>query len=366
MAESADTAIREGVAAAIRKFPCAACGAEVLWAPGAAALVCPYCATRQEVRPEGGAIAERALEEGLAAPRDLGWGAERKTVRCTRCGARETLDPGVAATSCAFCGTATVVDAPPDPRMVRPEGVVPFAVDFRTALARFREWVGKLWFRPGDLRLRASVETLRGVYIPFWTFDAATRSTWRAEAGFHQDVPVQVRQGHRLVTRNERRTRWEWRQGTLEKGFDDLPVPASQGLQPADTEGIEPFPTADLTPYDPRFLSGFLAEEVGVDLEHGWAFARQRMQREIRAACAAEVPGDTHRNLEVETEITGVAYKGALLPVWIAAYQYGGKTYRFLVNGATGKVAGSAPFSWPKILLAVGAVALVLLLLLGL
>ena len=78
-------------------------------------------------------------------------------------------------------------------------------------------------------------------------------------------------------------------------------------------------------------------------------------------ASAAAVPGDTHRNLQVQTEFSEVGYKGALLPVWIAAYQYGGKTYRFLVNGATGKVAGKAPVSWPKILIAVGAVLLLLL-----
>lgn len=346
-------AAADEVAAAIRKFPCSACGAEVLWAPGAAVLLCPYCGTRQEVAPADEIVVERALADGLAAPRDLGWGAARKTVRCTRCGATESLDPGLAATSCAFCGTATIVDTPADPLMVRPEGIVPFAIDQRNALTRFRDWIGKLWFRPGDLRQKATVDSLRGVYIPFWTFDAETHSVWRAEAGFHENV--------RRGSSTERRTRWEWRQGVLEKAFDDVPVPASRGLQPLETRPIEPFPTADLTPFDPRYLPGFVAEEVGVDLEHGWAFAKQRMQLEVRAACAAAVPGDTHRNLQVQTEFSEVGYKGALLPVWIAAYQYGGKTYRFLVNGATGKVAGKAPVSWPKILIAVGTVLLLLL-----
>ena len=87
------------------------------------------------------------------------------------------------------------------------------------------------------------------------------------------------------------------------------------------------------------------------------------MTEEIRAACGAAVPGDTHRNLEVETAWSGLAYKGALLPIWIAAYQYGGKTYRFLVNGVTGAVDGDAPLSWPKIVAAVIAALLAVLLL---
>lgn len=347
------------IAATTRKFPCAACGADVVWAPGAAALECPYCGTRQEVAPEGEPVRERDLAAGLARPRDTGWGVERKAVRCSRCGATETLDPGVAATSCAFCGTPTVVEAPPNPDLVRPEGLLPFAVDFRAAVARFREWIGRLWFRPGDLKEKSSVASLRGVYVPFWTFDAETRSQWRAEAGFHYQVEV-TRGGRR---QSETRTRWEWRSGTLDKPFDDVPVPASRGLDADATRGIEPFPTDRLVPYDPRYLSGFLAEEYGVDLPEAERAARARMTDEVRAACGAAVPGDTYRNLEVETAWSGLAYKGALLPVWVAAYQYGGKTYRFLVNGATGAVAGEAPLSWPKILAAGFAVLLLILLL---
>ncbi len=117
-------------------------------------------------------------------------------------------------------------------------------------------------------------------------------------------------------------------------------------------------------PYDPRYLSGFLAEEYAVDLPDAVGVAKERMTQEIYAACAREVPGDTQRNLSVATAWSGLATKNALLPVWISAYEYGGKTFRFLVNGVTGKVDGSAPFSAAKIALAVLA-ALVLVLLLA-
>ena len=87
------------------------------------------------------------------------------------------------------------------------------------------------------------------------------------------------------------------------------------------------------------------------------------MTREIYAACAGEVPGDTQRNLQVSTAWSGLTCKNALLPLWISAYEYGGKPFRFLVNGVTGKVDGNAPFSAVKIALAVLAVlALVVLL----
>ena len=85
------------------------------------------------------------------------------------------------------------------------------------------------------------------------------------------------------------------------------------------------------------------------------------MRAEVRAACAQEVPGDTHRDLQVQTTFSALAYKNALLPIWIAAYDYHGKPYRFLVNGVTGKTSGKAPWSWLKVgLLTIAILAIVI------
>lgn len=347
--------------AKVRKFPCASCGADVVWSPGGRSLVCPYCGGRRELATTTDAIRERALHEALREPRDLGWGAERKVVNCRKCGARTTLEPVQAAGSCAFCGTPGVVEAPPNSTMVRPEGVLAFTIERNTAIEKFRHWLHGLWFRPNDLKKKSTLTKMQGVYIPFWTFDAATESAWTAEAGHYYYVNAQQRRGGRVVNVRERRVRWEPAAGTLEKFFDDVPVPASRGLEQDLTKNIEPFPTASIVPYEPAYLSGFLAEEYAVGLEEAWGRGKQRMNDEIRAACAAAVPGDTYRNLEIESSFDGIAYKNALLPVWIAAYEYGGTTYRFLVNGVTGRISGRAPFSWVKIGLVAVAIVVVAL-----
>lgn len=353
------------VSAKARKFPCGACGADVLWNPGTSALKCPYCGNESPLPTSADAIRERSLEEGLRAPRELGWGAERKAVRCQKCGATTTLEPNVAASSCAFCGTPAVVEAPLDGNMVRPEGLLPFAVDRNSAVGKFRQWISGLWLRPNDLKQKSEVSTLRGVYVPFWTFDALTHSRWTAEAGYRYQVPVQALVNGKPTTRMETRIRWEPAAGFLELPFDDLPVPGSKGLDASLARAIEPFPTGGLVPYDPRYLSGFLAEEYAVALEEAAHRARARMQEEVDGACSREVPGDTQRNLQVTTAFSGVAYKNALLPVWIAAYQYGGKPFRFLVNGVTGKVSGHAPFSAVKVTLLVLAILAVLFVLMN-
>jgi hypothetical protein len=89
------------------------------------------------------------------------------------------------------------------------------------------------------------------------------------------------------------------------------------------------------------------------------------MEEELRAACRAQVPGGQCRNLTVETTWSALATKNGLLPFWIAAYRYRGRSFAYLVNGATGSAAGSAPWSWWKIGAAVLAAALVLLWLAG-
>lgn len=345
-----------------RNFPCPACGAEVRWDPSASSLKCPFCGATRALAATRETLVEHPIDEALRAPRETGWGTARKTVHCGRCGASTTLGPGIAAGACAFCGASAVVEAPPNSTMVRPEGLLPFHVDRNSAAGKFRGWLSGLWFRPNALKSQATLTGMSGVYVPFWTFDAATRSAWSAEAGTYYQVEVQVEENGQSVTRSETRTRWAPAEGMLDKLFDDVLVEASKGLERSLAESIEPFPTASLVPYDASYLSGFLAEEYAVGVHEAVKVAEARMAEAIRSACAAQVPGDTFRNLVVNTDFAGVSYKNALLPIWIAAYQYAGKPYRFLVNGVTGMIAGDAPYSFVKIAFAVLAALLALLL----
>ncbi|HEX9160614.1 MAG TPA: hypothetical protein VF980_02820, partial [Thermoanaerobaculia bacterium] len=105
------------VEAKVRKFPCESCGADIRWDPEADALKCPYCGHVKKIAPAGGEVVEKSVDAALRQPRDVGWGADRKVVICKRCGAHTTLDPHISASSCAFCGTAAVVDAPPNPNV---------------------------------------------------------------------------------------------------------------------------------------------------------------------------------------------------------------------------------------------------------
>jgi hypothetical protein len=127
---------------------------------------------------------------------------------------------------------------------------------------------------------------------------------------------------------------------------------------------IEPFPTKELVPYQPGFLSGWVVERYQIDLLAAAKTAREEMDAEMERLCAGQVPGDTHRNLDVETDYAGQTFKHILVPIWLLTYGYGARTFQVLLNGYTGTIAGRYPKSWIKITLAVLGVLLVLGLLL--
>ena len=62
----------------------------------------------------------------------------------------------------------------------------------------------------------------------------------------------------------------------------------------------------------------------------------------------------------MQIRIDDVTFKHVLLPGWLAAYKYRGQSYRFVVNGQTGKVQGERPWSWVKITIAVILAAIVI------
>lgn len=82
-----------------------------------------------------------------------------------------------------------------------------------------------------------------------------------------------------------------------------------------------------------------------------WQIAQQKMAATQQTRCSGDVGGNTQRSLDVRNQFSRVTFKHVLLPVWIAAYRYDNKAYRFLINGQTGEVVGEAPWSVIKIVL---------------
>ena len=355
----------------MHRFPCPSCGAEMDFDAELGALACAYCGhtstvpvTLQQIQEYD---LERALSDMLAAPRETGYGEGKRSIKCESCGAINTLDTNVVSTECAFCGSNHVVPQEHVAQVIKPESLLPFGVDKGEAVTLFRNWLGRGFFRPTPVKKIAqhAAAKLQGVYLPFWTLDAFTSSWWRAEAGYYYYVTESYwatdDKGNRVRrTRQVQRVRWQRASGSLQLRFDDVLVPGTTSVERSMIERIYPFDTRALAPYEEGFLSGWGAEAYTVDLRQAWETGQEIIRGQVRQACAREVPGDTHRNLQVDTAFSGMTYKHVLFPVWIASYRYKDKIYHFLVNGQTGEVQGQAPISWIRVTLVVLAALIIL------
>jgi DNA-directed RNA polymerase subunit RPC12/RpoP len=344
-----------------RDFPCRQCGAKLLFVPGTDVIRCSYCGSENPIPAATGGIEEldfRAAVETLGKGEDL---EEQRTIECGSCAASFRFDPHLHAAACPYCGGPIVTDTGSH-RLFRPRALVPFRLTDKEAQERLRGWLGSLWFAPSRLREYAREEgRLTGVYLPYWTFDADTRSEYYGERGIAYQVPrsVVTRVQGRLVRRTQYvvEIRWTPVRGAVARFFDDVLVLASRTLPDRVIERLGSWRLDELVPYREEYLSGFRSETYQVELADGFAEAQAAMERTIRRDVAADIGGDAQRIHHLDTRYSQIRFKHVLLPVWAAAYRYQGKPYRFVVNGQTGEVQGERPYSWIKIAAAVAVAA---------
>lgn len=339
------------------RFPCPACGADLRFDPAAGVLACDHCGYREEAETPP-AEATNAIEEldfraALEARLPEAEMEETRVIQCDSCGAQVELGADTHATECPFCASPVVTDTGTH-RHIKPAALLPFALKEEEARAAMSTWLGKLWFAPGGLKDYARKgRKMQGIYVPYWTYDADTKSRYSGMRGtYYYVTETRIRDGKREQVQ-VRKIRWTPTSGRVARWFDDVLVLASKSLPKKYTDGLQPWDLTALDPYAPHFLAGFRAEGYQVELAEGYEEARQIMDATIRRDVRMDIGGDQQRISSLDTEVSDVTFKHILLPVWLAAYKFKGKTYRFVVNGRTGKVQGERPWSAWKITFAV-------------
>ena len=348
------------VSSARQKFHCPACGAEANWNPAKQALVCPFCGTESPAtlttRGADTLIEEHDLAAALRAIPDTsrGWQAPKTSVRCQSCQAISVFDQDVVGRRCDFCGSTALVPYEETKDPFRPQSLLPLKISESQARDLIRQWYSRQWLAPNNLNAKALTDTVKGVYLPYWTFDANADARWSADAGRY----YYVTEGNRQV----QKVGWTPASGELSHAFDDELVCASVGVAPGKLRRVEPFPTGSLVPFDPGYLAGWTVERYQIDLVSAAERSRQEMIKQLRRLCAQQVPGDTHRNLVVDATFHDQTFKHILAPVWLMTYVYSATSYQVIVNGVTGTIAGSRPYSWIKVTLLLLALLMLFLL----
>ncbi len=295
-------------------------------------LFCANCGTESPHAEKGDAAADVANRRAT------------HNFECSGCGASMSYDANAGSLQCPFCASVDMVPQK-DAKVLSPSRVVPFQVDRDAAVASMRRWLGRGFFRPGDLARQASVVKMQPVYVPYWVFQANTHTNWTADTS---QTPAGAR-GDWYPLAGEHRGR-----------YDGLLIGASGALTPSETSRLCPFDLASAVTPAGVDLENVTVEQFSVPRKYARPLARGALQQNEAAVCADRyVPGRS-RNVHANVLIESMAGEPVLLPVYVMAYRYNDRLYRFLVNGQTGRATGEAPRSLWKMLL-IPAIILVVL-----
>lgn len=350
-----------------RKFPCGKCGAKLNFDPSQQALKCPYCGHVEEIAAPSKPVSEQDYEEYLnkVAGEETTIAGRSSQVQCAACGAVVLLEDKLVTDKCPFCGTHLENKPETAEAMIAPEGILPFLITNRDARDAFKKWLEGRWFAPTTLKLFANLGELNGIYLPFWTYDSMTFSSYSGMRGDNYTVSETYTerdaQGNMVTkTRMVTKIRWTPVSGRVDHFFDDVLVFASHSVPEDLVNNLATWDLEKLEEFKPDFLSGFKTERYAIGLEEGFANARTIMDGEIRRLCCRDIGGDHQQLSTVHTRHVGVTFKHILLPLWLANYRYHNDLYRIAVNGRTGDVVGTRPYSWVKIALLVVAIIAVI------
>lgn len=349
----------------VLRYPCEQCGAQLVYEPGTTVLKCPYCAHETLIAPPTGTVEELDLTQFLDKA-VLDTELEKDTVlHCNNCAAEFTIPANQETQECPFCGSNVVVPTKAEHRII-PNAVLPFAVPDKEARGHTQKWLSSRFWAPSDLKNLALKEgRLKGMYIPYWTFDCQTETDYVGARGEHYyETETYTDSNGNRQTRQVQRTRWYPAAGHVSVAFDDVLVLGSNALPQKYAQRLVRWDLALLNAYESSFLVGFQTMRYDVDLANGFTTAQQMMQPQIDQAIRYDIGGDEQQIHSKNTDYLDPTFKLILLPIWVGGYRYRGKSFRFLVNGQTGEIQGEAPISFWKVLIAVvlGLIVLALIL----
>ncbi len=346
-------------------YKCPHCTAPLNFQPGKETISCEYCGTefetaaikalfeREQERAAKAAEAEQVSWDTSGAGTE--WSDEEagglQKFTCSSCGAELVCDENTMATECCYCGNPTMIPSRFEGALM-PDYVIPFQKTKKEAVAALKEFYKGKTLLPKAFTANNRVENIQPMYVPFWLFDSKVFSTasFRAETDHIYDTPDE--------TITETRVYACERAGSM--AFRSIPVDGSKKMDDSYMESIEPFDYSNLAEFNGGYLAGYLADRYDVDAEESVPRADKRMESSSVGVLQGTVTGYDRVSLtdHVVSKTEGkVTY--ALAPVWILTTRYQGKPYTFMMNGQTGKMAGSLPYDKVKSWLYPGAAGLI-------
>lgn len=327
----------------LQQYKCPCCDGAIEFDTGAQKMKCPYCDTEFEMET----LVEYDKVLNDQQDDDMSWqtaaGNEWESgetdgmlvYSCNSCGGQIVGDATTAATECPFCGNPVVIMGQFTGDL-KPDYVIPFKFDKAAAKAALLNHYKGKRLLPKVFKDENHLDEIKGIYVPFWLFDAdananirykATRVRMWSDSNYHY-----TKTSHYSIMRA----------GTL--GFCRVPVDGSSKMDDALMESLEPFNFDEAVDFQTAYLAGFFADKYDVTAEDSIQRANQRIRTSTEQAFASTVIGyNTVLPVSSNISLQNASSKYALYPVWLLNTNWNGKNYTFAMNGQTGKMVGDLP-----------------------
>jgi len=331
------------------EYKCQSCGGSMEFDSASQKLICPYCGASfdpaaydasmqdggQGQPAEGQQVGEFDETQQLGMVNQQEWNVNEDGLMsyiCKNCGGEVVGDESLASTNCPYCDSP-IIRNDQFAGMLKPEFLIPFKVDKKTAKEKLNEFISSKKLVPAVFRDQKHIDEIKGVYVPFWLFDADVF----AEAQF------KARRSHHVPNGEEIEYYDVYRSGEL--SFRNIPADAASKIEDAMMDSIEPFDMNEAVPFSTAYLAGFMADKYDVSPEECMKRGLQRIKSSADETLGHEVNHFDSHTLEASNVVVrNSASHYALLPVWILNTTWNGNQYRFAMNGQTGKFIGDLPY----------------------
>lgn len=325
----------------LQEYKCPCCGGAITFDSSLQKMKCPYCDTEFEMETLAGFDEQLRSEQTDQMQWDTDSGEQWQETEnvcsyvCRSCGGEIVGEATTTATTCPFCGNAVVMmDRLRGTR--RPDLVLPFQLDREAAKKAFASHLSGKRLLPKLFREESRIESIRGMYVPFWLFDTQADAAMRYRA-----TRVRV-WSDRDFNYTETQHYSVFREGSI--SFSGIPVDGSAKMDDALMETLEPFDLSQAVDFQTAYLAGYIADQYDVDARQSESRANERVKRSTQDSFSQTVRGYatvTPESSSIRLHNGRVRY--ALLPVWIMNTTWNGERYIFAMNGQTGKFAGNLP-----------------------
>lgn len=345
---------------AVISFKCPYCDGELIFDPASGQYKCEYCLskfTQEEVdkmnQTESVGTSADTSKTSVEKEDKIQEQSGAVVYHCPSCGAEIVTDATTAATFCYYCHNPVILSGRLEGEYL-PDKIIPFEITKEQAVKAFLEYVGKKKFIPKAFFSKKQIESITGVYFPYWNYNAEIENILQGDG----------RMIRSWTAGDVRYTETKHYQ-VMRKGRVQLNHMSENALQKANAElakGVLPYHFEKMKDFNMGYLSGFMAEKRDIEKDGLKAQMKSLAQDYTNTLMRNTIDGynaftTDHSDIRFSKE----EWQYCLLPVWTITYKGNdGKIYYYSMNGQTGEVCGELPVDKKKLAIVSGSVSAVI------